>query len=333
MALCFSILLGGSCIFLAYAIYKFNLVIQNPAVLAAWTWQQPVLFALCVVVITAMIIVILMSVVISIYVVRRVNEIAQTAHHIIETDDLSKRIEVTTSWDDLSFLAGGINKLLNRLELQIHGVRQVSDNIAHDLRTPLTRFRNHLEMNAGQEIGFDERQKLIDEADNLLNTFGTVLRISQLEAGGGAAKVSSLNLEEVMADVVELYGPVGEERDVEIVQKGHQQIRADKDLLFQLFANLVDNAIKFAPDKSTISIEIGGTLSFGKVTIADQGIGLSYDEMKRVTERFYRADHSRNTKGNGLGLTMAKAIIDYHEGSISFEDARPGLRVQVLLAK
>ncbi|MGB0844507.1 MAG: sensor histidine kinase [Alphaproteobacteria bacterium] len=333
MALCFSILLGASCVFLAFTIYSFSNAMDSPETLIEWAWQRKTLFVLSVIVISAMMLVILMSFFISIYVVNRINKIAKTAHRIIETDDLSDRIDISTSWDDLSFLAGSINKLIERVEKLMLGVRHVSDNVAHDLRTPLTRFRNHLEMNAGQEIGVEERQKLIDEADNLLNTFGTVLRISQLESRGQTGKFGLLRLEELIEDVVDFYGPVGEERSIEIRTSGRQQIVADKDLLFQLFANIIDNAMKFSPDNSLIEIEVGGSAVYGSVTVRDQGPGLSEEDMLRVTERFYRADHSRSTKGSGLGLSMAKAIIDLHKGNIEFSAANPGLEVTINLKK
>ncbi len=269
-----------------------------------------------------MLLVILVSFFISNFVVSRINIIAETANEIMETGDLSRRISIDTDWDDLSNLAQTLNELLNKIETLLNGIRDVSDNIAHDLRTPLTRLRNELEV----PINKASQKKMIAEADHLLNTFNALLRISNIEKGKRHQPFTLVNIQKIIQDVIELYDPLAEEKNLSLIANLQDMtIKGDKDLIFQLFSNVLDNAIKFSPENKEIEIKINQKT----VTITDQGIGVPETELHKILDRFYRTDKSRNTPGTGLGLSLVKAIADLHKAKISLKNTRPGLRISI----
>ncbi len=269
-----------------------------------------------------MLMVILVSFFISNFVVSRINIIARTANDIMETGDLSRRISIDTDWDDLSNLSQTLNQLLNKIEILLNGIRDVSDNIAHDLRTPLTHLRNEL----SEPIDTASQRKMIAEADNLLDTFNALLRISNIEKGKRHQPFTELHVKDIIQDVIELYEPVAEDKNVNIITNLHEMnIKGDKDLLFQIFSNILDNAIKFSPNNKSIKI----TIKDKTLTIADQGNGIAEEELDKVLNRFYRADKSRNTPGTGLGLSLVKAITDLHKAKIELSNINPGLSVSI----
>ena len=282
--------------------------------------------------------VIVISFFIGSYVVARTESIAKTSREIIKTGDLSRRIEVTTSWDDISNLAGTLNHMLERIETLLDGVRRVSDNIAHDLRTPLSRLRNNLEElhkgaldDSNEEVGA-RAERLILEADKLLQTFSALLRISNIESGKVRSEFTQMAIDELLEDVLDLYQPLAEEKKVAIkLSKESVVAKCDPDLLFQACANLLDNAIKFSPENSCISIVLKPVNNQIELSIEDEGIGIADNEKDKVFSRFYRAELSRTSPGNGLGLSLVSAIIDLHRGQISMEDGRVGLLVKVVL--
>ncbi len=275
---------------------------------------------------------------VSTYVVSLINRISRTTREIMITGDLSRRIHVGSRWDDLANLAGLLNEMLSRIEDLILGVRRVADNIAHDLRTPLSRLRNHLE-SLGQVA--EERQdeeilgksrELIGEADHLLHTFNALLRIANIESGKRHSEFERVELGELVEDVVDFYIPLAEEGGVEVrsdIAPG--ELICDRDLLFQAFANLIDNALKFSPRDSQISVRLANEAGQYVIDIADQGPGIPDEEKAKVFNRFYRAEHSRNSPGNGLGLSLVGAIVDLHGGWIDLHDNHPGLRVRLCL--
>jgi signal transduction histidine kinase len=278
-----------------------------------------------------MLIVVLVSFFISVFVVSRINRISYTAQHIIDTGDLSQRISVDSNWDDLSDLARTLNNFLERIESLMQGVRDVSDSIAHDLRTPLTRLRNQLENARRSPLNTLDITTLLSEADNMLETFNALLRISNIEKGKRHQAFSPVELAVILHDVIELYEPLAEEKNISINVSYAEasSIMGDRDLLFQLFANVLDNAIKFSPPEGTISI---ATIDKGKklqITIADQGIGIPKTESEKVFNRFYRTEKSRNTLGNGLGLSLVKAIVEVHSGSATLHNNNPGLKIAI----
>lgn len=276
-------------------------------------------------------IVVLVSYLISLFVVSGTNKIAQTAEDIIRTGDLSRRLDVQSRWDDLSNMAAVLNTLFERIEDLMTGVRRVSDNIAHDLRTPLTRMRNHIEF-LQKKYGHDDYTDLLGEADHLLATFTALLRISRLETEKRRSHFSALNLEKIIIDVTEFYEPLAEEKNIWLdVSTQRADIEGDKDLLFQAYANLLDNAIKFTSNGGQIKISIQNDGHQIKIIIEDNGIGVASHEKDKIFDRFYRADQSRTKSGTGLGLSLVKAVIELHKGKILVEDAQPGLRIITIL--
>ena len=285
-----------------------------------------------------MLAVIAISFFVSTYVVRLINSIARTTREIMVTGDLSRRISVNTTWDDLGNLAQLLNDMLSRIEHLLQGVRRVADNIAHDLRTPLSRLRNHLEsLNRQVEIDGDEdlqrkSSDLIAEADHLLHTFNALLRIANIESGKRHSEFALGSLTELVEDVVDFYVPLAEEKEVEIrVELDDAQMICDRDLLFQAVANVLDNAIKFSPQGTTIDVRLYRQAGHFSIAVADQGYGVPDDEKDKIFSRFYRAEHSRNSPGNGLGLSLVGAIVDLHGGIIELRDNNPGLIVSILL--
>ena len=282
-----------------------------------------------------MLLVILVSFLISLFVVSRINRMSDTALEIMETGDLSRRLAVDSRWDDLSHLSRVLNEMLNRIEGLVAGVRQVSDNIAHDLRTPLTRLRNRLEDLRGSEGPAEAIESVIEEADQILATFQSLLRISRMEAGKERHAFSEVDPAAILKDVCELYQPIAHEKGLllEYSPAPVPAIRADRNLLFQALVNVVDNACKYADSGAAIRCAVSGTPGDGvEFSVTDGGPGIPDNEKERVLERFYRIDSSRSTKGSGLGLSMVAAILRLHRGRILLEDAEPsGLRVRLQL--
>ncbi len=280
-------------------------------------------------VILFLVIVIAVSFFISQFVVKRINLINNTARNIITTGDVSQRIAINTGWDDLSYLAETLNGLLAKIEQLMQDLRDVSDNIAHDLRTPLTRLRNQLEHAQNRKLTRECKGKLLSEADELLETFAALLRISNIAKGKRHHPFQTLSLSNLLSDVIELYEPVAEEKMIIINHAIASNINftGDKNLLFQLFANLIDNAIKFSPEKSLVTVTANQTHTGTQVVVSDKGVGINPQEHDKIFNRFYRSDKSRTSKGNGLGLSLVKAVADMHHAKISVIDNRPGLSI------
>jgi signal transduction histidine kinase len=218
------------------------------------------------------------------------------------------------------------------------GVRNVSNAIAHDLRTPLTRLRNHLEQ-LQRDAQSDEIRGRIEatlgEADTLLATFRSLLRISQIEAGSRRSEFDEIRLNELITDVVELYEPLAAEKGLQLTAATATPARVsgDRDLLFQAISNLVDNAIKYTPADGTVAVRLDAESSDARIVVADSGTGIPTDERQRVFERFYRLESHRSSPGSGLGLSLVAAVMNLHGGSVTMEDNRPGLRVQLDLPR
>lgn len=288
---------------------------------------------LTIVIMALMAAVVLVSFGISYFVVSRINRIALTAHDIMGTKDLSRRIAIDTQWDDLSNLAQLLNQLLTQIEGLMIGVREVSNNIAHDLRTPLAGLRSDIESLKGTKVEEHHLDGLIAETDKMMRVFQSLLRITNIEQGKRNQAFAEVDLRALLQDVMELYEPVAEEKGIAFQTKiPHAlSVKGDADLLFQLFANLLDNAVKFSPEASVI--EVYATMERGQahITITDSGCGIADSEKEKVFKHFYRCDVSRSSEGNGLGLSLAKAVVEQHQGSITLEDADSGLRVRVVL--
>lgn len=269
-------------------------------------------------------IVVFVSYLISVFVVSGTNKIADTARDIMNTGDLSRRVTVGSRWDDLSNMAAVLNMLLDRVQELMHGVRQVSDNIAHDLRTPLTRLRGKIESVKDTKI----RTELLDETDQLLSTFNALLRISRIESEKQRAQFTNTNLTEVIEDMTAFYEALAEEKNITLTADIQTAfIHGDRDLLFQAFANLLDNAVKFTPENGDIDVRLykidGNTI----VEITDTGGGIPPGDIDKIFDRFYRSEKSRSSSGTGLGLSLVRAVIDLHEGNIKVENTNDGLRI------
>ncbi|MEZ5541397.1 MAG: ATP-binding protein [Pseudomonadota bacterium] len=266
-------------------------------------------------------------------VMRRIEAINQTSREIME-GDLSRRVPTVGSGDDFDQLAGNLNRMLERIEALMAAVRQVSDNIAHDLRTPLTRLRTRLEQargGAAANIPYVIDQA-IDDTDELLVTFNALLRIARIESGSSAPAFTALDLAGLVRDIAELYEPVAAEQGQTLRVEGQGPVRTlgDRDLLFQALANLVDNAIKYTPQGSTITLAAMATPAGAELRVADTGPGIPSELHEKVFQRFYRHDASRTTPGSGLGLSLVRAVADMHHARIVLADNAPGLRVTLV---
>jgi len=290
-------------------------------------------------------------------VMRRIGIINETSQSIVRSGDLTRRVPVSESGDEFDALASNLNHMLVRIEDLLVGIRRVSDSVAHDLRTPLTRLRNRLEImvhdaerepssedsdDGQREIQRSMLESALADTDHLLDTFNALLRIARIETGNTRHNISNLNLRTLLDDVVELYEPTAEEARIVLTQIGESDVfvDGDRDLLFQAIANLVDNAIKFAPGDSEITISCGASLNATWLTVSDRGPGIDENLREDVFQRFFRADTSRNSAGNGLGLSLVKAVTRLHNAEISLEstqnedqttaaDHGPGLTVRM----
>lgn len=257
----------------------------------------------------------ILSFAIAVYVVNRINRMSQTADKIIKTGSLDARLEIDSNWDDLSSLSIVFNQMLDTIENSVNNIKSVSDSIAHDLRTPLSRLRNTLEKIKDDEL----REETTHEADNLLNMFNSLLRISGLETTNKKEGFCETDVKAVVEDVVDLYHPLADESHITLVHSLQPiTMNADPNLLFQAVANVLDNAIKYSKRGRLVVVELTATKRRIVISINDNGIGVGEHEIANLERRFYRSDGSRSIKGNGLGLSLVSAIIKLHEGKIWF---------------
>ncbi len=263
----------------------------------------------------------------------RVNQVCET----VMQGKLQTRVAVSGSADEFDHLAENINRMLTRIEELIGGVRDISYNVAHDLRTPLNRLRNRVEFLLQQDMSYEEHAEqlrhCLQEIDDLVGTFNAILHISQAEVGAGIEHFVPCDLSAILDNVLELYRPVAEEKSMSEqsdIQAG-VWVMGDRHLLSQAFANLLDNAIKYSPAESQLRISLQMENGKAQVMIADQGKGIPPEFYDKVTEKFFRLETSRSTPGNGLGLSLVHAAIKLHQGELSFSDNHPGLKVLIEL--
>jgi signal transduction histidine kinase len=267
---------------------------------------------------------------------KRIEAINSTCRKII-SGKFSERIPTKNSGDDFDQLADNLNSMLDQIENLMEGVRRVSDNIAHDLRTPLARLRNRLEEAKIPDINPTEREEIIEQAlketDHLLSTFNALLRIARIEADERRSGFALLDLAELINDVIELYSPLAEEKEQTIVTNIEPPLplHGDRDLLFQAFANLLDNTIKYAPVGGQLQADAKKIDSEIVVTIADDGPGIPVESQEEVLQRFVRLDSSRSTPGSGLGLSLVAAVTKMHSGELQLKDNNPGLTIVLTL--
>jgi signal transduction histidine kinase len=240
--------------------------------------------------------------------------------------------------DEFDQLADTINDMLDRIARLMDGVRQVSNAIAHDLRTPITRARGRLEEAAARARTPGEMHAAIERAiadlDGIIAIFQGLLRIAEIEAGSRRSAFAPVEAARLLRDVAELYDVVAEEKDVRLMVSAPASLPAygDRELIQQAVANLVDNAVKFSPAGSVVRLS-GQPVEGGiEITVTDQGPGIPPAERARATERFFRGETARSTPGSGLGLALVQAIAQLHGGGLTLEDAGPGLLVRLRLA-
>jgi signal transduction histidine kinase len=266
--------------------------------------------------------------------VRRIESINQASREII-SGDLGRRIPTRNTGDDFDVLADNLNAMLDRIGSLMEDVRRVSDNIAHDLRTPLARLRNRLEelhlQSSGSGANPEGIEQAVAEADRLLNTFNALLRIARIESQHGEESFTAIAMGDLIRDVAELYEPLMEEKSQTLAMQltGEVKLSGDRDLLFQAIANLLDNATKYTPAGGGIRIELARLNGKGRLVIADSGPGIPEAAREKVFQRFFRLEQSRTTPGNGLGMSLVAAVVALHRMSIRLEDNSPGLRVVI----
>ena len=273
------------------------------------------------------------GVVISGRMLRRLDAINDTSQHIMD-GDLSQRVLLSGDNDEFDQLARNLNRMLDKIETLLDDIHRVSDNIAHDMKTPLARLRARLEtLVQSSHEDFTSRHDLdvaLRESDQLLTMFNVVLRIARIEASPHIQPTEHVNLAILARDLIDLYEPLATEKSLTLSCPTNQGvvIAGDRDMLFQAFSNLIDNAIKYAPSKSHVALDTG-PVPKPFFEISDQGPGIPETEHERVFQRFHRLDQSRSTPGNGLGLSLVRAVTNVHSATISLSDNRPGLAVRV----
>ena len=270
---------------------------------------------------------------------RRIDAINAAGAEIM-AGELDRRIPLRGAGDEFDRLAENLNAMLDRIARLLAGVREVSDNIAHDLRGPLARLRGRLELaldGPADGAAYHEAiERTIAEADDLLKTFNSLLSIARLEAGAQEARLEPFAMDALLADVAELYAPLADAAKIALglaIPTGIT-VRGDRHLLFQCIANLIDNAIKFSPEGGRITVSAGrADDDTVQVVVADRGPGIPDALKPRVFERFYRIEAARNRPGSGLGLSLAAAIAMRHDGALVLEDNHPGLRAVLRLKR
>lgn len=265
---------------------------------------------------------------------KRIDEVSGASQRIME-GDLTGRLPVNGSGDEFDRLSTNLNIMLGRILELNEGLKQVSDNIAHDLKTPLTRLRNSAEEAlSGQKDGPEYRaalEDIIGESDQLIRTFNAILMISRLEAGYSSENLDDMPLASIVGDVAEMYEPVAEDAGVrfELGTLDDTPVRINRELIGQTVSNLVDNAIKYAGGErggSIVTLAMERDPGHVRIVVADNGPGIPENKREQATERFVRLEESRTQPGSGLGLSLAKAIMKLHGGALRLEDNQPGLR-------
>ncbi|MCO5063098.1 MAG: HAMP domain-containing histidine kinase [Rhizobiaceae bacterium] len=267
---------------------------------------------------------------------KRIDNVSVASRRIMG-GDLTGRLPVSGAGDEFDRLSENLNVMLGRIAALNDGLKEVSDNIAHDLKTPLTRLRNRAEAAlSGKPKAAEYRQALeatIAESDQLIRTFNAILMISRLEAGYSAEQFEQVDLAEVVADVADLYEPAAEEAGVTLTSRadGDCLIKGNRELVAQALSNIVDNAIKYSAgtaDAPNVEISLIRENGDCVIRVRDNGAGIPEEaDRHRVTERFVRLEKSRSQPGSGLGLSLAKAVMKFHGGALDVLPANPGLLV------
>ena len=265
---------------------------------------------------------------------RMIQDISNTTR-AISRGDLSRRVNISGNGDEFDELADNINDMLDRIARLMDGVRQVSNSIAHDLRTPITRARARLEDAALHAQSPEDLRSAIERAtldlDAIIAVFQALLRIAEIEAGSRRSAFAELDLVPLLTDIDELYHDVAEERGLRLETHiaGPLHFWGDRELMQQAITNLLDNALKFSPPGTVISFTAKEEDTVITIAVGDRGPGIRPEDRERATERFFRAESARNTPGSGLGLALVAAVAQVHSGTLRLVDNHPGLRAVI----
>ncbi|MBA2491467.1 MAG: HAMP domain-containing protein [Gammaproteobacteria bacterium] len=265
-------------------------------------------------------------------ILRRIETINRTGGSIM-AGHLEQRMPVTGSGDEFDQLAANLNAMLDQIQRLMEGMRQVTDNVAHDLRGPLNRLHSRLEVVLLAPRDVDEYrsaiQQVLADIDSLLHTFNALLSIAQAESGAERSAWEQIDLSTLAREIAEFYQPLAEDKGLEFTQDVAPglSLLGNRHLLAQVFGNLLDNAVKYTPRGGVI--HLGARTSDGaiKVLVTDNGRGVPIEMRQKVLERFVRLETSRTTPGNGLGLSLVRAVAQLHEAKLELSDAQPGLTV------
>ncbi|NEU11857.1 HAMP domain-containing histidine kinase [Methylobacterium sp. BTF04] len=269
-------------------------------------------------------------------VLKRVDAMTETTRRIM-AGDLDGRLAVAGNGDELDRLARNLNEMLERIGELMRGLRDVSDNIAHDLKTPLTRLRNRAEEALRTAATPDAlraaMEGVIEESDGLIRVFNALLMIARLEDGNAAEGLSEFDGGHVAHEVAELYEPLAAEQGLSLTVEASDglRLRGNRELVGQALANLVDNAVKYGGERGAVHVaaeRVGETI---RLSVADRGPGIAPEERGRVLDRFVRLEEARSRPGFGLGLSLVNAVVRLHHGSLTLEDHAPGLRAVITL--
>jgi signal transduction histidine kinase len=271
----------------------------------------------------------------------RIETINRTTEQIM-AGDLGRRITVEGSDDEFDELAANLNAMLERIERLMAGMREVTDNIAHDLRTPLSRLRSRLEVALMNEIDPKSARQLLEEtvadAEGLIATFNALLSIARAEAGEHRASWERVELGTLVQDIQELYEPLAEEREIELRAETDPDVvvMGNRQMLAQALVNLADNAIKYTPVGGRVTLRATRLESGGRklplLVVADSGPGIPPEFRAKALERFVRLESDRSTPGNGLGLSLVSAVAQLHQATLELSDNAPGLQVSLVFA-
>ncbi len=287
-------------------------------------------------------------------VLRRVDAMTESSRAIM-SGDLSQRLPQSGTGDELDRLAASLNAMLERIEQLLNGMKEISDNIAHDLKTPVNRLRVRAEVALRDPSGAPGYraglEKVIETADDIIKTFNALLLIARLEAGTLEDATEEFDAGDLLRDVVELYEPVAEEAGlvIDAADVGSLRLKGNRQLIVQAVANLIDNAIKYsaqrveastmaggdghdmAMDAAPVEVRLVASNGFGEIIVGDHGPGIEAADRERVLKRFVRLDKSRSKPGTGLGLSLVCAVARLHGGEVALSDNNPGLKVSLLL--
>jgi signal transduction histidine kinase len=286
-------------------------------------------------------VIVILTVILGVFLGRKVLwhiENINSAYKNIMNGNLSSRIKLSQRNDEFDSIASQLNEMLDKIEYLISEGKQITDNIAHDLRTPLNRIRNRLEiaiMNQKDNACAQVLEQTIYDIDNVIKTFNNILTISQVTSQTAKKSFKKINISNIMFDIIELYEPLCEEKKLNLdknIQKD-VYIIGNKHLITQSISNLLDNAVKYTNNGGKITIKLNASSDGVNISICDSGIGVDKKDFKNITKRFFRCETSRHTPGNGLGLSLVEAVANLHKAKLEFRDNNPGLCAEIIFKK